>query len=289
MQETKINWTEHTWNAVSGCDKVSAECKHCYAETIAENKRGTKAFPVGFDLMLRPWKLAEPTRIKRPSLIFTNSMSDFFHESIPDAYRDQMCDAMDAAPHHRYQVLTKRPENAARYAKRRRLPRCVWLGTTIGIDGTTSRADAIRDVDVTVRFISAEPLLSALPSLRLDGFQWLIAGGESGSHLSREHVMAERGLVRSGRTKAGDTSQPLWVPREDRMAWVRDLRDRCVAGGVSFWHKQWGGPRPESGGRVLDGRTWDELPTHVPGAMPADYTHRALSPAKPPRSLPLFG
>jgi protein gp37 len=273
MNETEIRWTELTWNAASGCDKVSAECKHCYAETLAENKRGTKAFPNGFELMLRPWKLNEPKRIKRPSLIFTNSMSDFFHEDIPDSFRDQMCDVMEEAGHHRYQVLTKRPENAARYAKRRTLPRSVWLGTTIGVDTTTWRADVIRDVDATVRFISAEPLLSALPSLRLDGFHWLIGGGESGSHLMRDNVMLERGLVRRGDKLRGES---LWVPREDRLPWMRDLRDRCKAAGVAFFFKQYGGPRPTSGGHELDGVRIEEMPTHVPGAMPAaDYVHRA--------------
>jgi protein gp37 len=292
VNETEIRWTELTWNAVSGCTKVSPGCKFCYAETLAENKRGTRAFPVGFDILLRPWKLDEPRKVKRPSLIFTNSMSDFFHADIPDEYRDRMCDAMEGAPQHRYQVLTKRPDIAARYAKRRRLPRSVWIGTTIDNDATTYRADLIRDIDATVRFISAEPLLSAVPSLKLDGIHWLIGGGESGSHLSRDDAtgaknLEERALVRRGDRRAGEA---LWVPREDRAHWMRDLRDACVAAGTAFFFKQHGGPRPTSGGHLLDGRAWEEMPTTIPGAMPSeDYAHRsALSSRPAQRSLPLL-
>lgn len=269
MNNTEINWTEHTWNPMSGCTKITAGCKHCYAETLAENKRGTKAFPNGFDLTFRPHKLDEPRRLKRPSLIFTNSMSDFFHADVPDEYRDRICDAIEASPQHRYQVLTKRPENAARYAKRRRLPRSIWLGTTIEHQATTYRADILRDIDAAVRFVSAEPLLGSM-TLDLTGIHWLISGGESGHHLMREHVCAERGLV--VRRTSGDG--PLWAVREDRADWVRTLRDQCLAAGTAFWHKQWGGSSGHLAGRDLDGRTWDEMPT-VEGAMPAaGYVHR---------------
>src|SRR5580700_1771179 len=122
MNETKINWTEHTWNPASGCSAVSKACERCYAETIAENKRGTAAFPNGFDVMMRPWKLGEPKRLKRASLIFTNSMTDMFHADITDAYRDQILDAMRASPQHRYQVLTKRPARAEKFFRTRKVP-----------------------------------------------------------------------------------------------------------------------------------------------------------------------
>lgn len=122
MQETEINWTELTWGAVSGCSVVSTECKHCYAETLAEQRRGTRAFPNGFDITMRPWKLAEPQRVKKPSLIFCNSTSDWFHEGIPDSYLDQLMGAIEAAPQHRYQVLTKRPERARDYFRGRKVP-----------------------------------------------------------------------------------------------------------------------------------------------------------------------
>lgn len=274
MNETAINWTELTWNPATGCTKVSEGCRFCYAEKIAELKRGTRAFPVGFDVMLRPWKLDEPAKVRRPSLIFTNSMTDMFHPRIPDSYRDEICEAMERAPQHRYQVLTKRPELAAKYLQRRRLPRSVWLGVTVEHQKTARRVDILRELDATVRFLSCEPLIGPL-ELDLAGIHWVISGGESGWHMSDEAVRRARGLVRRG-----ERGEPRWVPREDRIAWVRSLRDQCVAAGVAFWHKQWGGPRPESAGRLLDGRTWDELPVSVPGAMPAGYrtrTHRQLA------------
>src|SRR5258707_1346424 len=134
MNKTEISWTELTWNPMSGCTKISEECKHCYAEQLAEDKRGTRAFPTGFDLTLRPHKLAEPARIKKPSLIFCNSMSDPGLAEIPDDYRDRIFDAIEEAPRHRYQVLTKRPAALADYFARRgrRVPSSAWIGTTIG-------------------------------------------------------------------------------------------------------------------------------------------------------------
>lgn len=265
MQKTKINWTDQTWNPASGCEKVSPECKFCYAETLSENKRGTPAFPVGFELQLRPHKLREPSKLKEPSLVFVNSMSDMFLAEIPDAFRDDCFGAMEAAPQHRYQVLTKRPQIAARYFATRRVPDCVWIGTSLGLQRYGGeRLDALREVPARVRFISAEPLLEDLGELDLRGIHWLISGGESGLHLSQEKWLKLRALVRRG-----GKNEPRWVPREDRIDWVRSLRDQCTAAGVAFWHKQWGGPRPESGGRVLDGRTHDGMPDHVELAMPA--------------------
>jgi protein gp37 len=273
MNETEINWTELTWNPASGCTKISAGCKYCYAETIAEGKRGTVAFPVGFDVVEKPKKLGEPLKVKRPSLIFTNSMTDMFHESISDSYRERILESMHAAPQHRYQVLTKRPEVARRFFATRKVPGCMWLGVTIEHADTLDRLDVLREIDAGVRFVSAEPLLGPLEPMDLSGIHWLISGGESGVHFKDERVLGLRALVRRA---TPEEVWPHWVPREDRIPWVRSLRDQCNASGTAFWHKQWGGPRPHSGGRHLDGRTWDEMPVHVRGAMPADYKPRTL-------------
>jgi protein gp37 len=281
MNVTEINWTELTWNPASGCTKISPGCKYCYAETIAEGKRGTLAFPVGFDVVEKPKKLGEPAKVKRPSLIFTNSMSDFFHEQISDAYRERMLEAMEAAPQHRYQVLTKRPEIAARFFRARKAPACMWLGVTIESQSYAHRLEELRGIEAPVRFVSAEPLLGPL-ELELAGIDWLISGGESGLHLLRdERALALRALVR----RATREEEPLhWLPREDRIDWVRSLRDQCQAAGTAFWHKQWGGPRPASAGRKLDGRTWDEMPVHVARAMPEAYQARTTQS----RTLPLL-
>jgi protein gp37 len=266
MNETKINWTELTWNPASGCTKISAGCKHCYAESLAENKRGTPAFPVGFDVVEKPWKLDEPRKVKRASLIFTNSMTDMFHEKISDGYRESICEAMERYGHHRYQVLTKRPDAAAAFFASRPVPASVWLGASVEHAATVWRIDALRSIDARVRFLSCEPLIGAIGPIDLAGIHWVIGGGESGVHMAREHIAEERGMVR--RAVKG------WDVREDRKPWARELRDQCTAAGVAFWWKQWGGTKPGSAGRDFDGRTWDEMPSHA-GAMPdGEYVHR---------------
>jgi protein gp37 len=273
MNKTEINWTELSWNPASGCTPISAGCRHCYARRIAEPKRGSAAFPRGFDVTLRPKKLAEPARVERPSLVFTNSMTDMFHSEIPDAYRDRILEAMRETPRHRYQVLTKRVEAAERYFSTRRAPACMWLGATVEHAATAGRVDVLRRIDAPVRFLSIEPMLGPLPDLDLAGIHWVIVGGESGHQLCQERVRSERALVRRGDRKAGER---CWEAREDRVQWVRDVRDACSRQGVAFWFKQWGGSRGLMAGRLLDGRTHDGMPTHVPGAMPgADYSHRA--------------
>lgn len=266
MNETAINWTELTWNPASGCAKITAGCKYCYADELAENKRGTTAFPNGFDLTKRPHKLTEPIKAKRPSLIFTSSMTDVFFEGIDDEYRARIFDTIDATPRHRYQVLTKRPHLARAWFEKRPCPPNVWMGTTVEDGRVLERLDHLRAIDARVRFVSAEPLIGSLRGIDLTGIHWLIGGGESGLHLTRPEVCAERALVRRPDSPAG------WVPRADRIPWVTDLRDACIAQDVAFWFKQWGGPRPTSGGRLVDGRTWDEMPS-VAGAMPDGYVH----------------
>ncbi len=255
MNITKIEWTQKTWNPASGCKVLSEGCKFCYAKTLAENKRGTRAFPNGFDLTIRPHKLREPLRIKEPTLIFVNSMSDLFWEEIPNDYRDKIIDIMESTPRHTYQVLTKRPERMAAYSRRRRLPDNMWAGTTIESARLLPvRLKALRATRARVRFLSSEPLLSPYPAdLDLSGIHWVITGGESGMHLWNEQTRARRSLV--DRDERGK-----WVPREDRIDWVRGIRDSCLNQGVAFFHKQWGGPRPKDGGRLLDGVKWDQYP-----------------------------
>jgi protein gp37 len=228
-----IEWTEATWNPVTGCDKVSPGCAHCYAETFAERWRGIPGHPYeqGFALKLWPGRLQQPLRRKRPRLIFVNSMSDLFHERIPETYIRAVFDVMGAAPQHTFQILTKRHERLAELAPRLRSHRNVWMGVSIENRRFVHRADYLRDVDAAVRFISAEPLLGPLDDLSLAGIDWLIAGGESGHRHRR--------------------CDPEWV---------RDLRDRCDAEEVAFFFKQWGGRTSKAGGRLLDGRTHDGWP-----------------------------
>jgi len=228
-----IEWTEATWNPVTGCDKVSPGCAHCYAETFAERWRGIPGHPYeqGFALKLWPDRLQQPLRWRRPRLIFVNSMSDLFHERIPDTYIRAIFDVMGGAPQHTFQILTKRHKRLAELAPRLTWHENVWMGVSIENRRFVHRADYLREVDAAVRFISAEPLLGPLEGLCLSGIDWLIAGGESGHRHRR--------------------CDP---------AWVRDLRDRCEVENVAFFFKQWGGRTSKAGGRLLDGRTYDEWP-----------------------------
>jgi protein gp37 len=240
-----IEWTEATWNPTSGCTKVSPGCDRCYAERMA--LRFPKTFPNGFDLTLRPDALELPLHWRRPRTIFVNSMSDLFHVEVPDAYIAQVFGVMAKTPQHTYQVLTKRAERLARLAPRLLWPSNVWMGVSVETPKYCWRINCLRKTGAAVRFISAEPLLAALPNLNLDGIQWLIAGGES-----------------QPGARAADT------------AWFEDLRDQCARGGVAFFLKQLGGHPSKRGGdeAVLDGRRWVEMPI------------RTVSPAAPTGRLP---
>jgi protein gp37 len=233
-QSSAIEWTEATWNPVTGCSQVSPGCAHCYAKTFAERWVGIPGHPYeqGFDLRLWPDRLEVPLRWRKPRTIFVNSMSDMFHEGIPDAYIERVFETMRAAHWHTFQVLTKREDRLAALAPRLRWAPNIWIGVTIENRRFVHRADVLRQVPSAVRFISAEPLLGRLDGLRLDGIDWLIAGGESGP--GHRRVDAD---------------------------WIRELRDLCAREHVAFFFKQWGGPRPKSRGRDLDGRKWDDLPT----------------------------
>jgi protein gp37 len=228
-----IEWTEATWNPVTGCEEVSPGCAHCYAETFAERWRGIPGHPYeqGFALKLWPQRLEQPLKWSRPRMIFVNSMSDLFHKNIPYSYIEQVFEVMGQAHWHTFQILTKRHERLAELAPSLTWHPNVWMGVSIENRRFVHRADYLRQVKAAVRFISAEPLLGPLEGLDLTDIDWLIAGGESGHRHRR--------------------CDP---------AWVHDLRDRCVEEDVAFFFKQWGGHRPKSGGRLLDGRTWDEMP-----------------------------
>jgi protein gp37 len=229
-----IEWTDATWNPVRGCTKVSPGCKHCYAETLAERFRGVPDHPFehGFDLQLIPSALELPLRWRAGRRIFVNSMSDLFHDDVPAAYIRRVFGVMSRASHHQYQVLTKRSARMARLAANLEIPPHVWMGVSVENQKYTTRIDDLRRVEAAVRFLSIEPLIGPIEDLDLAGIHWVIVGGESG-HGAR-------------------AMDP---------AWVRSIRDQCVASNVKFFFKQWGGVRKHVTGRVLDNRTWDEMPT----------------------------
>ncbi len=231
--KSAIEWTDASWNPVTGCTQVSPGCDHCYALTFADRFRGVPGHPYeqGFDLKLWPERLALPLRWKKPRRIFVNSMSDLFHQDVPDDYIYRVFEIMVRADWHIFQVLTKRSARLKRLGPALPWRSHIWAGVSVESARYTWRSDHLRQVPAAVRFISAEPLLGPLDDLNLDDIHWLITGGESG-----------RGA------------------RPCDHAWVRSLRDRCLAAGVAFFHKQWGGRTPKAGGRLLDDRTWDEFP-----------------------------
>jgi len=257
MDKTGIIWTEKTWNPVTGCKQITSGCAYCYAKTIAERMRG-QAFPNGFGLTYRPHRLNEPYRWKEPTLAFVNSMSDLFWEEITDEYRDRVLDVIEDNPQHQFQVLTKRHDVMLRYAKRRKLPANFWAGVTIeDAKNYALRIEALRKVDAEIRFISFEPLIGDIgQSLDLSAIQWVITGGESGTHLWHPKLMEQRALV------LYDRDVKKWLPKPHAVDWIRRIRDNAIINGTAYFHKQWGGSYPEAAGRVLDGRTWNEMPRY---------------------------
>jgi protein gp37 len=233
-----IEWTEATWNPVTGCHQVSPGCAHCYAKTFAERWRGVPGHPYerGFDLQLWPGRLEQPLKWARPRMIFVNSMSDLFHEGVPFDYIERVFDVMGRAERHTFQILTKRHERLAELAPLLDWHPNIWMGVSIENRRFIHRADRLREVNAAVRFISAEPLLGPLTGLDLAGIDWVIGGGESGPKHRRVQV-----------------------------DWLRNLRDQCAANDVAFFFKQWGGRTPKAGGRELDGRTWDQMPKAIAG------------------------
>jgi protein gp37 len=240
-EQSAIEWTDATWGPVTGCTKVSPGCDHCYAERLAHRLKamGNPKYANAFELTMHDHALELPLRWRQPKRIFVNSMSDLFHVDVPDEFISRVFDTMARCPQHVFQILTKRSGRMRRwFAKMGPQPPLpnVWIGVSVESSRYCWRVNDLRQIPAAVRFISAEPLLGPLDGLNLEGIHWLISGGESGPGF---RVCDEN--------------------------WVRGLRDRCVAEGVAYFHKQWGGRTPKVGGRLLDGRTWDEYPQTLLG------------------------
>ncbi len=239
---SKIEWTEATWNPVTGCTKISPGCKHCYAERLAKRLQamGVKKYANGFRVTLHPDVLDIPLHWRKPRMIFVNSMSDLFHDEVPLTFIQRVFGTMQRAHWHTFQVLTKRAERLAHLAPHLPWPRNVWMGVSVENERYKYRIDLLRQVPAAVRFLSLEPLLGPLPELDLRGIHWVIVGGES-----------------------GPGARPM------RPEWVTDIRDQCLAAGVPFFFKQWGGVHKARNGRILDGRLWNQLPVvAVPSSAP---------------------
>lgn len=240
MGKTHIEWTRsadgtpgYSWNPVTGCTKISPGCKHCYAERLARRLKAMNnpRYRNGFALTLQSDLLDLPFRWRRPRLVFVNSMSDLFHEAVPDEYIERVFAVMRRASWHTFQILTKRSRRLAKMASQLQWAPNIWQGVSVENARYVWRVADLQKVPAAVRFLSVEPLLGPIPNLPLKGIRWVIVGGESGG--SRRPMAVE---------------------------WTREIRDQCVAAGVPFFFKQWGGRTPKAGGRVLDGRTWDEMP-----------------------------
>ncbi|WP_026258831.1 DUF5131 family protein [Uliginosibacterium gangwonense] len=241
---SRIEWTEQTWNPTVGCTKVSPGCKNCYAEVMSSRLRamGTPGYEHGFELRLLEQRLQDPLLRKKPTVYFVNSMSDLFHDDIPDAYIEKVFDVIERTPHHTYQILTKRAKRMARFFAKRPVPKNAWMGVSVedkryGVP----RIDFLRKVPASIRFLSVEPLLEDVGALDLAEIHWVIVGGES-----------------------GPKARPM------QQSWVDAIRIQCEEQKVAFFFKQWGGwgadgvkRAKKHNGRELHGRTWDELPAQT--------------------------
>ena len=230
---SKIEWTETTWNPVTGCTKISYGCKHCYAERMSKRLQamGMEKYRRGFEVVVHDSVLQAPLKWKKPSLVFVNSMSDLFHKAVPTEFVQSVFGVMNEASQHTFQVLTKRPGRVKQIDARLNWAPNIWLGTSIESERWQDRLNRLKSTGARTKFLSLEPLLGPLPDLDLTGIDWVIVGGESG---------------------------PGARPMDAR--WVREIRDNCVDSEVPFFFKQWGGVFKKKTGRTLDGRTWDEMP-----------------------------
>jgi len=237
---SKIEWTESTWNPVPGCTKISPGCQRCYAERLSKRLKamGQRNYMNGFRLALHEQALDIPLRWKQPRIVFVNSMSDLFHEGVPFEFVAKVFEVMAKASHHTFQVLTKRSERLLDLGPHLVWPANVWMGVSIETADYLFRADHLRQTEARVKFISFEPLLGPIRGLNLEGIDWVIVGGESGPNARR--------------------MEPEWV---------REIRGACSAAKVPFFFKQWGGPNKKKSGRVLDGKTWDEMPVETRSSL----------------------
>jgi protein gp37 len=235
--KSTIEWTNSTWNPITGCTKISTGCDFCYAERFSERFRGVAGHPFenGFDLTLRPERITQPLSWKKPRLVFVNSMSDLFHKEVAHTYIDRIFETMEAANWHIFQILTKRSSIMRRYVNQRyknsKAPEHVWLGVSIEDQSKRSRIAHLQQTAARIRFLSVEPLIGPPGDLNLRGIHWVIAGGESGPH-----------------------ARPM------KPEWAVSVKNQCMAQKVPFFFKQWGGFRPKSGGRLLQGKEWNEFP-----------------------------
>ncbi|MFQ5817615.1 MAG: DUF5131 family protein [Terriglobia bacterium] len=256
-QKSTIEWTEATWNPVTGCTKISPGCAHCYADRMAKRLQAMGVFRYrnGFDVTLQSDVLSLPLKWHKRRLIFVNSMSDLFHEFVPARYIGQVFEVMREAYWHTFQILTKRSKRLVELAPDLPWPPNVWMGTSVESPKYTWRISDLVSVPAAVRFLSVEPLLAPIRNLPLAGIDWVIVGGESGPRC---------------RPVAPD--------------WVRSIRDECVVARIPFFFKQWGGTRKSAAGRLLDGRFWNEIPRVVKRRW-AEPNTRAEHTAALPRSL----
>jgi len=231
-----IEWTESTWNPVTGCTKISTGCTHCYAERMAVRLQaiGHHNYINGFDVTTHENMLDLPLNWRKPQKIFVNSMGDLFHEKVPDSFIISVFNVMRQAHWHRFQLLTKRSERLASMDDVLDWSGNIWMGVTVENAKYLGRIDDLRTTKAAVKFLSLEPLLGPIPDINLDGIDWVIVGGESGPH-----------------------ARPI------EAQWIIDIRDKCVDSGTPFFFKQWGGIQKRKNGRVLEGRTWEEMPTAV--------------------------
>lgn len=240
MSKTKIEWTDKTWNPITGCTKVSSGCKNCYAEIMSLRLKamGIDKYKNGFNFTLHEECLSEPLKWKKPHTIFVCSMSDIFHEKVPFEFVDKIINIIKQTPHHNYQILTKRAEQMNEYFDRKEIPQNIWLGVTVDVSASKDRIDSIRNLNASIKFLSCEPLLEDLGELNLENIDWVIVGGESGSKAR---------------------------PMEKK--WVLSIKEQCEEQGSAFFFKQWGTwgadgikRNKKANGKLINGKVYQEMP-----------------------------